>query len=297
MRKIVLIGSRQPSTKNDVSEIKRYLEDNSNHVELLHWEDIVVAIKAKQVLVLNQRKPIDLNTIDLVIAFGWYKNGKKSMYRDLAYSVAMILKHHNVLFWNSEAAMQRSASKLSTLVQLAISGVPVPDTYFCLDKNILFSYVTTPSVIKAVAASRGDHNYFISDYEQLDHLKNNDYYMTVQPYLENDHDLRIICFNGKPYLILKRSRRSDTTSHMNNTSQGADAEWLDIKAVDEMLLTISENICKLMGREMAGIDFIPDKSSQFGYSCLEVNAIPQLSSGTDVNTKLTALKKSINELR
>ena len=61
------------------------------------------------------------------------------------------------------------------------------------------------------------------------------------------------------------------------------------------MLTESEKICIIMNRQLAGIDFIPDSSSPYGYSCLEVNAIPQLTSGYDVTTKMKKLSESIEE--
>jgi D-alanine-D-alanine ligase-like ATP-grasp enzyme len=48
-----------------------------------------------------------------------------------------------------------------------------------------------------------------------------------------------------------------------------------------------------MNRELAGIDFIPDATAHFGYACLEVNAIPQLTSGYDVAVKMAEFTNSI----
>ncbi len=62
-----------------------------------------------------------------------------------------------------------------------------------------------------------------------------------------------------------------------------------MKGMPGGLLTEAERICTIMNREMAGIDFIPDTTSKIGYSCLEVNAIPQLTSGFDFERKMSAL--------
>jgi len=48
---------------------------------------------------------------------------------------------------------------------------------------------------------------------------------------------------------------------------------------------------------MAGIDFIPDAESPYGYSCLEVNALPQLTSGTDVDKKMSTLYNVVATLK
>ena len=44
---------------------------------------------------------------------------------------------------------------------------------------------------------------------------------------------------------------------------------------------------------MAGIDFIPNDLSPYRYSCLEVNAIPQLTSGHDADVKIQQLVTAI----
>ena len=48
-----------------------------------------------------------------------------------------------------------------------------------------------------------------------------------------------------------------------------------------------------MQREMAGIDLIPDSSAPGGYACLEVNAIPQLTSGYGVDVKMSEFAQSL----
>ena len=70
----------------------------------------------------------------------------------------------------------------------------------------------------------------------------------VQPFMPNDHDLRVICFDGRPQLILKRARAAGGDSHLNNTSQGGSAEWLDLGQVPDELLTVSQKICTIMSQ-------------------------------------------------
>jgi len=183
---------------------------------------------------------------------------------------------------------------------LALQGIPVPRTLFALRSEHMLRIAQTlqvPLVVKAAAASRGRNNHLVTDHSQLSELLQtelNPY--IVQPCLANDHDLRIICFGGEPALVLKRARQSNET-HLNNTSTGGTGTWVSLQKVSPHLLTACRNICKIMGREMAGIDFIPDAASPFSYACLEVNAIPQLTSGTDVAKKMDALITTLKHAR
>ncbi len=297
MKRILIIGSRYSGLKNDPNKIHQAIIDSGLQSSVVYWEDLLLSIVAGQVSILCEGQNMINQKPDLVIALGWYRNGRKSIYRDLAFSVALFLEHHNIKFWNSEMLNQRSSTKLSAMVQLALNGVPVPDSYFCLRNNISAGQLDRPFIAKAAGASRGENNYLIKTEDDLGPIINSEIGFVFQKFLVNDHDLRIICFNGRPYLALKRSRQPGADTHLNNTSKGGSAQWLELSDLDPSLLTLSQKICKITKREMAGIDFIPDMSSEVGYSCLEVNAIPQLTSGTDYQKKLKALALALDDIK
>ena len=292
MKKILVIGSHKTGNKNSPSLIAESLNSDNTVAKVIYWEDMVFSIKTGSVVVTVDDKNIFDFEPNLVIAVGWYKNGSKSIYRDVAFSLATILNYKDIPYWNSEMGNQRSITKLSCMVQLALSGINVPTTYFCIDNRKPQSLMKFPYIAKAAAASRGDMNFLVSGIEDLAQINDSDSYFIYQEFLKNNHDLRLICFNGKPSLVLKRARVNEST-HLNNTSKGAISSWIKLSDISPQLLTICEKICKITGREMAGIDFIPDASSNVGYSCLEVNAVPQLTSGTDSNIKMTALLTAV----
>lgn len=296
MNTVVVIGSQYTTKKNSVDILAESLINDGIEVQKVFWEDLYFDIKTNAVSVAHNGAEIFEAKPKLVIALGWYKSGDKSIYKDVAFSLAQYLDHLNVKFWNTEMLHQRSTGKLSCMMQLALKGVNVPRTTFSLRSQNLIDAFTLPSVVKASNASRGNSNFLVKTQEDLDQVfvhTSPTNTMIVQPYMPNDHDLRVICFDGEPQLILKRSRSLHSDSHMNNTSQGGTAEWLTLDSVPAKLLTISKEICKIMNREMAGIDFIPDTHSDYKYSCLEVNAVPQLTSGYDVAKKLQALANTI----
>jgi len=291
---VIVIGSLSSGTKNDPKVIAEHLANQNIKVNLLYWEQLLFSIQTGSVVISQNDQDIFDQKIDLIIAVGWYKNGTDSVYRDVAYAFAQVAGSKNIPMWNSEMGMQRSTSKLSCLVQLALENVPVPRTHFSLDNTLSLDNEPLPFVAKSPSASRGRANYFVKDEsEKSDLFLDRDNRYLVQPFMPNDHDLRVICFAGKPHLVLRRSRQDGADTHLNNTSQNGKSEWIDMSQLPVDLLTECEKICKIMGREMAGIDFIPDQESSFGYSCLEVNAVPQLTSGVDVDTKMNSLTQAI----
>lgn len=291
--KIILVGSRDFGTKNDPGVVFDKLTAAGGDVDLVYWEDLQIHAQTGQVDVHVAGRDI-FDGIDRMILFGWYKSGRGAVYRDIAFSLALAAERRGIEMWNSEVLSQRSTTKLSCMVQLALEGVSVPETWFSLSADGLLVGRSMPYIAKAVSASRGSDNYLVDDESTYDTVLrvHSEKHFIVQEYLENDHDLRIICFGGVPRLVLKRSRLSRDT-HLNNTSQGGGSEWLSLEEVCPEILTECKKICIITKREMAGIDFIPDQKSPYGYSCLEVNAIPQLTSGHDVDKKMTALVEAV----
>lgn len=296
MKKVLIIGSRRSGTKNDPQVIAGQLASDDVQTTLAYWEDLVFTISTGKVTIAYDGSDIITSKPDLVIAVGWYKNGKDSIYRDVAFSVALALKDAAITFWNSEMGNQRSTTKLSMMVQLALQNLAVPRTLFSLNFNAIQSQHEYPFIAKAVAASRGNSNYLVKNDSDLLPIAQSDGHFIIQDFLPNDHDLRVICFSGIPQLVLRRARHPEADTHLNNTSQGGQAEWIKLTDINPQLLTFVEKIAMVSGREMAGIDLIPDAMSAFGYSCLEVNAVPQLTSGTDTDIKLASFREVVRAL-
>lgn len=292
MKHILILGSRFTGSKNDPRIIAQALEAQGALVRIAHWEELVITIGDGGVAINDASGELIDPWPDAVLAFGWYRNGTRSYYRDVALALGLYVESHGITIWNSEITAQRSTTKLSCLVALAISGVRVTPSRFSIDAERAGAGLDYPFVAKAIAASRGSNNFLVTSDVEKEALPVN-VPMLLQPFIENSHDLRVICFGGQPALVLKRSRGEGASTHLNNTSQGAEAEWVSRDSVEPELLTIAAKICKITKREMAGIDFIEDGNSPYGYSCLEVNAIPQLTSGFDSAKKLAALTETL----
>jgi glutathione synthase/RimK-type ligase-like ATP-grasp enzyme len=299
-KRIVLIGSKDPGEKTDVNILKQ-AAINLNYeseISIVYWEDLFFDIRLNRQQVINLATGKDMADAQHVMAINWYRAGKQSMYKEVALSLSLYLKSKQVKFWNSEMLMQRSTSKLSAMMQLALFGYDVPDTRYCLSASGLThnNSLSFPLIVKAAQASRGRDNYLADDQKSFEDIigKNdslNPY--LVQEYIPNDSDLRIICMNSKPVLIIKRSRKQGS-HHLNNVSMGAESELIDVKKLDPAIIQACSNICHEMGRNIAGIDLIP-ASDTARQVFLEVNAIPQLTSGAFVKEKTEALLSALTE--
>lgn len=298
--KILIIGRKDSGDKNSPGIMQQELTGQGEfEVDVVYWEDLVFDISTAETFCSFEGG--DFKDYKLIIALGWYQGGDMAIYRDVAFTLALYLNNIGIPFWNGEMAQQRSTTKLSAIMQMALEAIDVPRTLFSLDRGKLLDYaaknIDFPAVAKAAAASRGRDNYLVDTQAALrEILQKSDFNsFTVQPFIQNDHDLRVVCFDGKPQLIIKRSRTSEDT-HLNNVSQGGSAQQVGLDEVPKELLTNAEKICKIFAREMAGIDFLPSSQAASHYVCLEVNAIPQLTSGSMVSEKMRRLAQVIEEI-
>lgn len=125
----------------------------------MYWDDISVQhIRMGEVTITSHGDNLFNDAVDLVIATGWYKKGL----HDVAYAFGLVAASKNIPLWNSEILHQRSSTKLSCLVQLALANVSVTETVFQLIDTSYLEQQPLPFIAKAAAASRGESNYLIA---------------------------------------------------------------------------------------------------------------------------------------
>ncbi|HVS58682.1 MAG TPA: ATP-grasp domain-containing protein [Candidatus Saccharimonadales bacterium] len=299
MKRVIFLGSKHFGEKNDVGVLaKQSAAALQGQIDVTHctFEDLLFTITEKQRSIIDTASGVDLAEADLVIAMNWYSTSQKSL-RDLAFTVALYLQEHGVKFWNSEMILQRSTTKLSAMWQLRAADVPVPDTVFSLNHQAAAAtWRNEQAIVKDIAGSRGRNNYLVHTHEELERLLADkpDTHVLVQQFIPNDYDVRVVCFGGEPRLVIKRQRQSDDT-HLNNTSQGGQATLLSLEKLPPEIIERTKKICQLTGREMAGIDYLVANNGTDAYICLEVNAIPQLTSGSFTSEKYEQLSDTIRD--
>lgn len=301
MKKVFVLGSRYSNGKNDVATLSATLEKSldSIDVQVIYFEDLLFEIESGHQRIVDLNSNTDLSNAGLTLAFNWYKSGSESIYRDIAYTIALYLKHRGKKFWNEEMVEQRSTTKLSATMLLALNGFDVPATYFSLSVDSLKKHsLKYPVILKDAAASRGRNNFLIKNEDELQQRlglgKQKLNRLLLQEFIPNDGDFRIVCFNNQPKLIIRRQRTSNDT-HLNNTSTGARAQLVELKDLRPEIIIACQKICQLFGRNMAGIDLIASNDGLSRQVFLEVNAIPQLTSGSFVEEKIDSMARNIRE--
>jgi glutathione synthase/RimK-type ligase-like ATP-grasp enzyme len=211
-----------------------------------------------------------------------------SRYKDLAASAAAYLSKRGVPFIDQAINDFPAVSKIHQYVTLSDHGIAVPLSIYMLPPRLEQSYdylkqqLRLPFVLKDTQGNKGQHNFLVKDRasfrEACQAAAEQDVHYVAQAFVDNDRDYRILIFGTKIALIIERARQ-DRTTHLNNTSQGAKATLVPVAQLPAAVQTASLAAAKLLGRQVAGVDFVQDKLSGLWY-CLEVNDGPQLATGS-----------------
>lgn len=254
--------------------------------------DCSIEVKNNQLIVTNLINGEDLAQLDGLYFVNWRNH------LEMAKALAVYMRRHNKMVITHEISRQLPLTKVGEVIELSDQGIPLPDTFIVRNKHLMkllnngklpYEY---PFIMKGAGASKGEANYLVRTPDTIIQAiaESPDETFLLQQFIPNDFDYRIIVLGGKPTLAILRSRASDTT-HLNNTSQGADGKLVDIGSIDEKILVSSAKAAKAVGREeFAGVDVIVNNQTG-DYSILEVNKTPQIETGTNVGPKIEALTK------
>ena len=301
MKKIILFASKDFGLKNDPKKLAEAIQARGAVVDIVYYEDVGFVIDNSDVRLFEKTNEIILGDCSLAIMIGWYKTDTKKIYRQIALCIALVCKKHGLEVWNSEVLCQRPAGKLSPMVCLALEGLAVPKTIYTANpqETAMFIENYLPSkelVVKANFASRGNDNHLVKSAQEAHEIANNkslpsDY--IIQQAIPNSGDYRVICVGGQPVMGIYRQRAADSKTHLNNVSQGATATKLSLKDIPNSVVELARRAANCLGREMGGVDILVDELTGKEY-LLEVNPIPQLTTGSYIEDKLNMVADAVN---
>lgn len=192
---------------------------------------------------------------------------------------------------------------------LTDAGIPYPKTFYTSypeQMGSLFDWahnkfgLNFPVVVKVIDGMSGNYNHVARNKQELQNLplKPDRHYM-VQEFIPNSFDYRVGVIGGKICFVMKRTRtRQDT--HLNNTSKGATAEFVEVSDFPKKYADIALKAARALNRwDISGVDLIINSDTGQPY-VLEVNRTPAIAMGVsedvDIAQKLKALYAYLNDL-
>jgi glutathione synthase/RimK-type ligase-like ATP-grasp enzyme len=292
MKRILLLCRRDERTDYDTSQtmkagMKGFETSDVTYVAC-DYEDLVISYDTK--LSITTSDNIDLNSFDAIFQFGWFKT---KLLEDTALSVARYAEHFDIPHANQEALYTRSRTKISQYVIAGLAGIQTIPFIVAGNSEAITSWARNhefPLIVKAVAASRGNHNYLAKSNEEIEQIvrDNPEQQFVVQTFIENDGDYRLIILDGAVKLAIHR--KGEEGSHLNNTSKGGSGIVVPVEELSQAMLDEAITISRELRREIGGVDMVVDKRDGKHYF-LEANNMPQLSTGSNVSAKLSVLNE------
>lgn len=278
-----------------ITDLNAGLQDSAQ-VEWYNYNNIGLRMKRGDIEAFVVSTGDLLHDFELVYFKSYFR------YNEQATAIAESLDHHNVRFVGSELRHYIPAYKLTQMARLARAGFDIPETLYLPMKHLVSHYDEIVKcygkkfIFKAIDGSTGDDNYLVKkkeDFEKLVRLHSQRHFV-VQKFIKNESDLRILIVGNKVRMVIER-RRSDDTTHLNNTSQGAEAHMIPVDSLSSDLEELSLKAATVMNRDIAGVDVMMEKDTDVPY-ILEVNASPQIASGAFVREKREVYVNYFREL-
>lgn len=285
----VLILNVTPSPKIKAFVDKLNGIDGQVQCDFLTYDDLVISIDTNEgITVRNIQTGNPLNDYDAVYFKTYFKKA------ELAAVVAEYLQAQGVVFFDEEVATYHAQTKLTQYAKLAKANVPVPKSLVISYKHIAGQFeryetkLGLPFVLKDIAAERGESNYLIRDKAEFDKVAaeaaEKRAYFVGQQYIENEGDYRIIVF-GKEIEMAIHRRSSDASTHINNTSSGGTATFVDTADLPAAMQAIALKAALALNRQVAGVDILQSSERDDRWYVLEVNNSPQLAGGAYLDEK------------
>jgi glutathione synthase/RimK-type ligase-like ATP-grasp enzyme len=301
--KILLIFADSSVRKGlaDADELRTILQQaadgRSDKMEIFttYARSLSYFVSNERSVIYDHRNRLPLEDYDFV----YFRKAGSVMQQMLA--CAIYLKQNGVPFYDQEILLANSRNKLSQMFKLQAAGISIPTTFFCRHKSRMVRLVTKkykdeigfPLIAKATGGTRGAENYLVKTPEELERIvRGSRRHFLIQAFVPNDGDYRVLVMNRKARGMV--GRVASEGSHLNNTSQGGAAEWLDTSILSKPALHDAEQAAIVLKRDIAGVDVIIDKYTGAHY-LLEVNRAPQIEHASFPEKKAAMLLEAISE--
>lgn len=293
MKKVLLIArARTPETnqKADVfaDNIRNILVDDIK-VENCEISELFFEIDRENISIYHPQKKFDLREFDLVII---RHVGK---YWVEAHAITQYCEHFGIRYTDTYLNRLLLDNKLSTEFLLWSNGITQwPRTMYGPTHELMrrLPELGDKAILKDNEGSKGRLNFVVSSSEEISEIieQNPGKKFILQEFIPNDGDLRVLVMNGQVPMVIRRS--SDGSSHLNNTSQGGQAEIIQTEQVSLEVMKTCIKAAELTKLQVAGVDVIYDLRNK-DFFLLEVNNAPQISSGSFVKEKSIAYANMI----
>jgi len=259
-------------------------------------KDLIIEIIDNKLVVTEYMTGQPLESFDFVRFELWLKAPQQAL------AAATYLSRHTIPFSGREALNTLCTTKVGELVRMSDNDLALPRTYMSSHHVILEKFkknppIAYPFIAKAADSFGGKMNYLVHTYAELKAAlqENKDQFFVLQEFIPNEFDYRVLVMDNEIQFVLKRSRLKSSDSHLNNTSAGAEGEFVPIDTLTDAQKADALKAAALTLRsDFAGVDLLVN-SETGEHVVLEVNEAPAIQTGADPERKIAALMAHIQK--
>lgn len=277
---LILVSTRGKNSIEFVDTLQKKFKNESTQIELALFSELVFLFGDNVLQVTIKGKEITNYDIVYIRKVGTKNN-------IIANSLGICLKHLGIPFYDSIFGdYGAKGNKLKSLIQLSVSGVPIPkSTYICNPKikpnyDNLANIFGGQFVAKDLGLQRGLGIFLISNQRDIDNLpyiegsQGKSVYL-YQQLIEKDREYRMVIL-GEEVGVWYEKLQSDEAEFRYNTALGATEVFLNKEETPIKLSKPAIAAAKALKIEVAGVDIVIEKGTQKVY-IIEVNRGPGLS--------------------
>lgn len=287
---LILVDSIGEKKEFFASYIAKYLPGDK--VVLARLSDLVFDVKGKDILVIIDGYQEKLSNFNFVC---FRRAGTKFL--SLAGTVAVCLDYYQVPYVDTiYKNLGPSGDKFTSLIKLAIAGLPVIPTYFCWHTKInekkeeIIKKIGLPLVAKQLSSQKGRGVLLLresQDFARLEREFPQEEFL-FQKYFESDKEYRILVLENEIGSFEEKLRVSkDEFRH--NVALGAKEKFIDINKIPQDLKKMAITACQALNIQIGGVDVLIDKDGRPWL--LEVNRGPGLTYDPKISPELESLAK------
>ncbi len=262
---LVNIGEKKFGT-----ELKATFDNTDVKYTAIRLRNLVFDTSKNGVIVYHKNKKLNINTFDYAFI------RVRGKYSHTSALLTRVLEYNNVPY-NDIANREHTDTMEKTvqMVRLANANIHIPHSFifnadaFEENQDILIKNIKYPCVLK-IDGSQGRSVWQINTYDELQ-KKIKDFsigtLVTLQDYMENKYDLRVLCWYGD---ILGAIKRISQDGFYNNVSKGGIVEKYNLAQDDAHIALQSMSV---LDADFGGVDLM---HTQYGTVVIEVNTGPQV---------------------
>lgn len=255
--------------------------DSDIEIENCEISELFFELSRDKVAIYHPEKNFDLHDFDLVVI---RHIGNCSVE---AHAITQYCEHFHIPYTDRYLNRLLLDNKVSTQFTLWFAGIKDwPHTFYGNQREMRrrFHELGNRAILKDNEGSRGRLNFLVSSADEVDsiHAEHPDVRFVLQECIPNSGDFRVLVFDNKPALVIKRVGVGD--SHLNNTSQCGDARIVPVESLPEVVVEACVVAARTVKLQVAGVDVMFDDRDGSAYF-LEINNAPQISTGSFTEEK------------